>query len=226
VIDNSLFPGTGPESDDTITKSPLLSNVISPLFRLAFIYDFVIFFLYFTRCLSRTLPIAAPWRQVTAWRSGIAGTTFYYSEVAISAPMADIAVYVDSRGGNTRKVADAIAKELGVTVGNITTSPPDDATTLFLGSGTYGGRPGEGMMKFIGAGTFTGRKVALFGTSAAPAGSEKMIAVMADALTQKGAAVVGTWHCGGKFLVLNWGRPSTQDLDNAKKFANEMLSLR
>jgi len=137
--------------------------------------------------------------------------------------MTDISVLVDSRGGNTRKVADAIAEELGVKAGDARASPPDDAKILFLGSGTYGGKPGEAMMKFIESGTFTGRKVALFGTSASPAGSEKMIAVMADSLKQKGATVLGSWHCRGRFLLSNWGRPNEEDLDNAKKFAKEMV---
>ena len=141
----------------------------------------------------------------------------------ISENMADIAVFVDSRGGNTRKVADAIAEERGITAGDLRTPLPYNTTILFLGSGTYGGRPGEEMMKFIGSGTFTGRRVAIFGTSAAPAGSGKMIAVMADALKQKGAAIIGSWHCGGKFLLLNWGHPGKEDLDNARKFAREML---
>jgi len=138
--------------------------------------------------------------------------------------MTNVAVFVDSRGGNTRKVADALAEELGVPVGDITASLPGDAGILFLGSGTYGGKPGEAMTKFIGAGSFSGRKVALFGTSAAPAGSEKMIGVMADALQQKGATIAGSWHCPGKFLIMNWGRPNREDLDNAKKFARDMLN--
>jgi len=137
--------------------------------------------------------------------------------------MADIAVFVDSRGGNTRKVADAIAEELGIKVGDVTASMPDDAKIMFLGSGTYGGKPGVAMQKFIESGNFTGRKVALFGTSASPAGSEKMIAVMADALKLKGATILGNYHCRGKFLFTNWGRPNKEDLDNAKKFAREML---
>lgn len=139
--------------------------------------------------------------------------------------MADSAVVVDSRGGNTRKVADAMAEELGVPVGDFTALLPDDVKTLFLGSGTYGGRPGEAMIKFIKSGTFTGRKVAIFGTSGSPAGSEKMIAVMTDTLKRKGATILGNYHCGGKFLVLNWGRPNNEDLDNAKKFAKAMLKV-
>jgi flavodoxin len=139
--------------------------------------------------------------------------------------MTDIAVVVYSRGGNTRNVAGAIAEELGVEVRDVTASPPADAKIMFLGSGTYGGKPGEDMMKFIGSADFTGRKVALFGTSWGPAGSEKMIAVMADMVKQKGAAILGSWHCRGSFLLMNRGHPGKEDLENAKKFAKEMLSL-
>lgn len=137
--------------------------------------------------------------------------------------MTDFAVIVDSRGGNTRKVADAIAEELGVTVGDITAPLPDDVKILFLGSGTYGGKPGEALMKFIASGSFTGKKVALFGTSGGAGGAQKMIAAMADALTEKGVPILGSYHCRGKMFLINWGHPDKDDLDNAKKFAREML---
>jgi flavodoxin len=139
--------------------------------------------------------------------------------------MTDVSVVVDSKGGNTRKVADAIAEELGIQAGDVTTSPPGDARILFLGSGTYGGKPGEAMMKFIGSGNFSGRKVAIFGTSGSPAGGQKMIGAMADILKQKGATIVGSYHCRGRFLLVNWGHPNKEDLDNAKKFAREMLNI-
>jgi len=137
--------------------------------------------------------------------------------------MADIAVFVDSRGGNTRKVADAIAEELGVRVGDLKDTLPADAKVLFLGSGTYGSAPGKEMTKFVTDNVFTGRKVALFGTSLAPVGAQKMIAVMEGALTGKGATVLGSYRCKGKFLLFNRGRPNTEDLENAKKFAREMI---
>lgn len=121
-------------------------------------------------------------------------------------------------------MADAIAEELGVTARDMTVPLPDDAKILFLGSGTYGSKPGEAMMKFIGSNTFSGRKAAHFGTSVSLAGSEKMIAVMADALKGKGATVLGRWHCRGKFLLVNKGKPDKEDLDNAKKFTREMLN--
>ena len=136
--------------------------------------------------------------------------------------MADIAIFVDSRGGNTRKVADAIAEELGVSVGDLTTPLPADLKVLFLGSGTYGGAPRKEMMKFVTDNVFTGRRVVLFGTSMAEAGALKMIAALEDAVTKKGATVLGNYHCKGKFLLFNWGRPNAEDLNNAKKYSREM----
>jgi flavodoxin len=139
--------------------------------------------------------------------------------------MAEIAVFVDSKGGNTRKVADAIAGELGVGGGDLRKPLPADAKVLFLGSGTYGALPGKEMTKFLADNDITGRRVALFGTSMKPEGAEKMIAVMEDAVTKKGAAVIGRYHCPGKFLFFNRGRPGKEDLENAKKFAREMLTV-
>jgi flavodoxin I len=136
--------------------------------------------------------------------------------------MTDVSVIVDSWGGNTRKVADAIAEEMGITPKNVTPGLTDDAKLLFLGSGTYGGKPGENMMKFIESGDFSGRKVAIFGTSASLAGGQKMINAMTDVLTKKGATIAGAYHCKGKMLVINWGHPNSEDLENAKNFARMM----
>ena len=138
--------------------------------------------------------------------------------------MTDVSVLVDSRGGNTRKVADAIADELGIKARDVTASLTDDGKILFLGSGTYGGKPGEAMMKFIESGNFSERKVAIFGTSASIAGAQKMIATMEDALTKKGATILGSYDCRGKIFLVNRGHPSSEDLDNAKKFAREMIN--
>lgn len=138
--------------------------------------------------------------------------------------MTEISVFVDSRGGNTKKLADAIAEELGVPVGDLSAPLPDGAKIIFLGSGTYGGKAGEAMTKFIESGTFTGQKIALFGTSGGAEGAKKMIASMEEVLTKKGASILGNYHCRGKFLFTNRGHPDKEDLENAKKFAREMLN--
>jgi len=136
--------------------------------------------------------------------------------------MTDISVFVDSRGGNTKKVADAIAGELGVPVGDLSAPLPTDAKVVFLGSGVYGGKPGTAMTKLIGSGDFTGRRVALFATSGGAEGAKNMIMMMEDALKEKGATILGNYHCRGKFLFTNRGHPGPEDLENARKFAREM----
>jgi flavodoxin I len=143
----------------------------------------------------------------------------------LSAVMPDISVIVFSRGGNTRKIAGAIAEELGVPVQDTNAPFPRDARLVFLGSGTYGGKPGEPMEKFIESENFSGKEVALFCTSGGQRGAEHMMGVMREALLRKGATVIGDFSCRGKFLFTNRGRPNTEDLANAKKFAREMAKL-
>jgi flavodoxin len=137
-------------------------------------------------------------------------------------------VIVYSRSGNTRKVADAIAEELGVRAEDVTTAKLDpDTKVVFLGSGRYGGQPGREMMEFIEANDFRGRKVAYFSTCWAiglnkPREAEFSI----RALENKGATVLGDYHCKGKtFGIFNRGHPGKEDLDGARKFAREMVKF-
>ena len=138
--------------------------------------------------------------------------------------MADITVIVDSRGGNTRKVADAIAAELGAAIGEIRAPVPAGAKILFLGSGTYGGAPGIDLMAFVTDNDFAGRKVAIFGTSGGAGGAEKMLAALEDGLRRKGAVVLGKWHCRGKMFLFNRGHPDDADLADARAFARKMAA--
>ena len=93
-------------------------------------------------------------------------------------------VFFHSKGGNTRKLADAIARELGVKATDIKDATIDSAADIiFLGSGCYGSKPGEEMMKFIEKNDFSERKVAMFGTSGGNAGME--VDLMAAALKHK-----------------------------------------
>lgn len=126
-----------------------------------------------------------------------------------------------SKGGHTKKVAEAIAAELGTQAADIKQATLDkSAEVVFLGSGCYGKKPGPDMMKFIETAGFSGRKVALFGTSAGGVGSETE--EMAATLRSKGATVVGRYYCQGQFLLLvGRGHPNQADLENARKFAQE-----
>ena len=112
-------------------------------------------------------------------------------------------------------------KALGTRATDVAEAPVDPAGIVFLGSGVYGGKPGEGWTKFVEAHDFAGRRVALFSTSYSDSG--RAIDVMADALKKKGATVIGNYHCKGRFPLLNRGRPDVADLATARQFALDMV---
>jgi len=124
--------------------------------------------------------------------------------------------------GNTKKVAEAIAAELGVKAENVKAkSGLTKDSFVFLGSGCYGGKPGRKLQKFILRNDFKGRQVALFGTSWRNRGDE--VRAMEELLKPAGAIMRGSFHCKGKtFLLVNRGHPGDEELANAREFANEM----
>ena len=131
-------------------------------------------------------------------------------------------VVYSSTFGSTRKVAEAIAVELGVKAESVKAKEGlTKDSFVFLGSGCYAGRPGRKLRKFIARNDFKGRQVALFGTSGDGKGNE--VKVMAGVLKPMGAVIRGSFYCQGRTLFfLNRGHPSSQELANARKFANEM----
>lgn len=130
-------------------------------------------------------------------------------------------IIYDSMGGNTRKLADAMAEELGTKAVAVKSASVDPgAEVLFLGSGCYAGKPGKNMLKFIEAHDFRGRRVALFGTSGGGKGLE--VKAMEESLKGKGATVVGGYYCYGQSLMFNRGHPDAAEIGAARKFAGEM----
>lgn len=130
-----------------------------------------------------------------------------------------------SRGGNTKKVASAIADELqtnAVDVKDASMDGTEKGIVIFLGSGNYGGKPGPKMLDLIENNDFSNMKVALFGTSGSGKGSE--LQEMEAALKAKKAMIQGKYYCKGKtFGLINRGHPSNEELNEAKSFARKMI---
>ena len=132
-----------------------------------------------------------------------------------------IEVVYFSRSGNTRKVAEVIAGELGVTAKDVKTAgilPPD--AFIFLGSGCYGAVLANGLVKFMEDNRFKGRKIALFTTSAF--GSLSELALMKKQITNKGADIIDSFSCYGQLLLAKKGHPTQKELDNARKYARKV----
>jgi flavodoxin I len=125
-----------------------------------------------------------------------------------------------SMTGNTKKLADAIASELSVAAEKVNTNTKlADESLVFLGTGLYG--PFRGLKQFIDRTDFAGRKVALFGTSGEGKGRE--VGALEQAVSTKGADIVGKFHCKGEFLFfINRNHPTSEDLENARNFARQV----
>jgi len=127
-----------------------------------------------------------------------------------------------SWSGNTKKVAEAIAAELGVTAESVKKKKElAKDSFVFLGSGYYAGKPGRKLRKFISRNDFKGRQIALFGTSGDGEGKE--VKAMAELLKPAGTLIRGSFYCKGSFFFLfNRGHPTDEELAKAREFANEM----
>ncbi len=134
-----------------------------------------------------------------------------------------------SKTGNTRKVAQAIAEEVGAKLVEAGKNQlPDLAAVgfLFVGDGVYAGRPSRVVAEQLrDLPALHGKRAAVFGTYGAQA---KQLEVLSDLLEAKGARVVDRFACPGKdWLVLGLLKrkhPDEEDLAQARRFAREAMS--
>ena len=129
-----------------------------------------------------------------------------------------------SMGGKTKKIAEAIAGELGVSAEDIRSVNEirvDDF--ILLGSGCYGAVLVKEITSFIERNKLLGRKIVLFTTSAFGLGKE--IAIMEKQLADRGINVISHFNCFGQFLALQIGHPNATDLQKAREFA-QSISLK
>ncbi len=137
-------------------------------------------------------------------------------------PMSKIQVVYQSRGGNTKKVAEAIAEVLGVGPIHVDKAEKEDADILFIGSAVYAASLDKQMKDYLAKleGAKIGKAV-LFGTSA---GGKKPFGMLKKRLLKLGIPVdERTCYIPGEFLFMNKGRPNETDLAKAGEFAKGFL---
>jgi len=138
----------------------------------------------------------------------------------------NIALIYSSRGGSTRKVAQAMAEELEITPIDVKKETPDvsDVDLLIVGSGTYGGKPGKKMVKFlVTLDATTNKQVAFFSTCAGDATTT--LAAMKEIMANKGYTLGDCFSCFGKFTLIKRGHPTKEELNQAKEFARNLKKI-
>lgn len=126
-----------------------------------------------------------------------------------------------SKSGNTKKVADAIASELGVLAQPITREVSKNTDILFIGGALYWAGIDSDLKKFIMNLDSTVKKVAVFSTASI---AKSAYPEMKKLLEARGIKVSSDeFHCRGEFMKLHKNRPNQEDLILAKKFARDIV---
>ncbi|MCD7796936.1 MAG: flavodoxin [Clostridiales bacterium] len=133
----------------------------------------------------------------------------------------NIQVRYYSRGGNTKKLADVIAKATDCKAEQIPVPIDGNADILFLGASVYWGGISPEVKSYIKA-LDKNRigKVVVFSTSAL---AERAFDQIQKMLQDKGINVDNrNFYCHGEFTALHKGRPNQNDLEAAKQFARKI----
>ena len=143
-----------------------------------------------------------------------------------------IVVY-STRGGNTEKVALAIASELKCKVVKIgkdfdsSTLHLDDFDMVFIGTGIFGGEPSKDMLQYLKAQDFNdgNRQFALFLTWAGGGKSDVLaFSRVKEYLEAKNQRLLDNcYKClGATFGLARRNHPNAKDLAEARKWVKEV----
>lgn len=133
-----------------------------------------------------------------------------------------IAVRYYSRGGNTKKIAEAIAGAVGVEALSVSEPLREDVDVLFLGSAPYAFDVDDAVKKFISEIGVSVGKVVSFSTSAAVKSTRKYVEKL---LAEKKIPLAAEeFSCRGAFAMLHKGRPDENDRKAAAEFAKKVVS--
>lgn len=135
--------------------------------------------------------------------------------------MMKISVRYYTKTGNTKKLADEIARTVGGEAKTVDKKLSGDVDILFLGSSVYAAGVDAQVKKFIEDIDVHVGKIVNFSTAAIINSTYHQIKKLAH---RKGINVSSKeYHCKGSFGPLHRGKPNAADLKEASKFAESFL---
>ncbi len=128
------------------------------------------------------------------------------------------AVRFYTKTGNTRKLAEAIAGELGVEALPISSPVEESVDILFLGNSYYAFTIDPEVRDFVKSlDKEKVGKIVNFGSAAMLNSTYKKVKAVADSVGIE--MMEKEFHCKGEFKGINKGRPNEDDLKAAAEFA-------
>ena len=134
----------------------------------------------------------------------------------------NIAVRYYTRSGNTKKLADAVAKAVSSESKDLSIPMDERADILFLGCSYYAFDVDPEVKRFIIENKEKIGKIVCFGTSAMMKSMKKPVSKVADTV---GVAVADEeFHCRGQFGKMHKGRPNVDDINAVSAFAKKVIA--
>ena len=127
-----------------------------------------------------------------------------------------------TRSGNTKKLAEAIAKAVGVEAKTVDEPLREDVDILFLGSSVYAYGVDDNVKKFISNINVKVGKVVNFSTAALVKSTYKQVGKL---LAEKGIMQAEEeFYCKGSFGIMHKGKPDEKNCMAAAVFAKKVIS--
>ena len=133
----------------------------------------------------------------------------------------NIEVRYYTRGGNTRRLAEAVAKALNVEARTVDAPMDGRADVVFLCASVYGGMPEKSVITFVKQNARDIGRLVVLSTSAS--GRSTFTKLKAAAEDMGVPVSEAYFHCPGAFMFLHRDRPNEEDCKNAATFAEAQL---
>lgn len=132
------------------------------------------------------------------------------------------AVRYFSRTGNTKKLAEAVAKEAGVKALPVTEALTEDVDALFLASSVYAAGVAGEIKKFIANIDVNVGEIVNVSSAAI---IESTYAQVKGVAEKNGLTMSEQeYHCRGQLTLMHRGRPNKDDIQGVREFTKDYLS--
>ncbi len=126
-----------------------------------------------------------------------------------------------TKTGNTKKLADAIAEELGTQAKDLSAPLPEKNDILFLCSSVYWAGADSSVKKYI---KDNANKIGTLVNVSTAAMIGSTYAQIKKVCGQAGVTISDKeFHCRGKFAAMHPGHPDDADIQAVKEFARKVM---
>ena len=132
-----------------------------------------------------------------------------------------IRYFTKSKKGNTKKLADAVSKALGIEAIDVSADLTEKVDRLFLINAMYAANIDKEVKEFLKRNKDKLGEVVNMNTAASGASTWKAVKRVTDKL---GIQLSDKeFHCAASWIFINKGLPSDADYARAKEFAKSMI---